>query len=102
MAVIRATALGVPGVARVPPPRVFVINFADFSIVYELRVWLDDYSMFQPIESAIRERLWYALRREGIGIPYPTSVRFQHVRPWTEPPTAEAPPILDRVDLFVR
>ena len=101
MAVIRATALGVPGVARVPPPRVYVVNFADFSIVYELRVWLDDYSMFQPIESAIRERLWYALRREGIGIPYPTSVRFQHVRPWSEPVPPEAPPILDQIDLFM-
>ena len=98
--VIKATAAAVPGVARVPPPRVYVVNFADFSIVYELRVWLDDYSMFQPIESAIRERLWYALRREGIGIPYPTSVRYQHVRPWTEPPVPVPPPILDRVDLL--
>jgi len=98
--VIKATAAAVPGVARVPPPRVYVVNFADFSIVSELRVWLDDYSMFQPIESAIRERLWYALRREGIGIPYPTSVRYQHVRPWTEPPPPVPPPILDRVDLL--
>jgi len=100
MAVIRATAAAVPGVAALPPPRVYVVNFADFSIVYELRVWLDDYSMFQPVESAIRERLWFALRREGIGIPFPTSVRYQHVRPWTEPPVPEVPPILDRVDLF--
>ena len=98
--VIKATAAAVPGVSRVPPPRVFIINFADFTIVYELRVWLDDYSMFQPIESAIRERLWYALRREGIAIPYPTSVRYQHVRPWTEPAPVVPPPILDRVDLL--
>ncbi len=100
IAVIRATAAAVPGVARVPPPRVFVVHFADFSIVYELRVWLDDYSMFTPVESAIRERLWHALRREGIGIPYPTSIRYQHVRPWTDAPPAAPPPILDRVDLF--
>jgi CRP-like cAMP-binding protein len=100
MAVIRATAIGVPGVAAVPPPRVYVVNFADFSIVYELRVWLDDYSMFLPVETAVRERLWFALKRAGIAIPYPTSVRFQHVRPWQEPPVPEAPPILDRVELF--
>lgn len=98
--VIRDCAGAVPGVAAVPPPRVYVVNFADFSIVYELRVWLEDYSLFLPIETAIRERLWFALRREGIGIPYPTSVRYQHVRPWTDAPLPEPPPILDRIDLF--
>jgi len=98
--VIRETAIGVPGVAAVRPPRVYVVNFADFSIVYELRVWLEDYSMFIPVETAIRERLWFALKRAGIAIPYPTSVRFQHVRPWQEPPPIEPPPILDRVELF--
>jgi small-conductance mechanosensitive channel/CRP-like cAMP-binding protein len=100
IAVIRETAVGVPGVAAVPPPRVYVVNFGDFSIVYELRVWLEDYSMFLPVETAIRERLWFALKRAGIAIPYPTSVRFQNVRPWQDPPPPEMPPILDRIDLF--
>jgi CRP-like cAMP-binding protein len=77
-----------------------VVNFGDFSVGYLLRFWLDDYSMFQPIESAIRERLWHALRREKITIPYPTSVRFQHVRPWIDPPPPAPPEILDRVDLL--
>jgi len=100
IAALKATAATVTGVARVPPPRVYVVNFADYSIVYELRVWLDDYSMFQPIESAIRERLWYTFRREGITIPYPIAIRYQHAKMWEESPPVPAPPILDRVDLF--
>jgi len=100
MTVIKATAAGVPGVAAVPPPRVYVVNFADFSIVYELRVWLEDYSMFLPVETAIRERLWFAIKREGITIPFPISVRYQYQRPWEEPAAAAPPPILDRVELF--
>ncbi|HET9795073.1 MAG TPA: mechanosensitive ion channel family protein [Thermoanaerobaculia bacterium] len=100
MATIRSTAIGVPGVAAVPPPRVYIVNFADFSIVYELRVWLEDYSMFLPVETAIRERLWFAIKREGITIPYPVSVRYQYQRPWEEVPAAEPPPVLDLVELF--
>jgi small-conductance mechanosensitive channel/CRP-like cAMP-binding protein len=100
IAVLRETAAAVPGVAAVPPPRAYAVNFADFSIVYELRVWLEDYSMFLPVESAIRERLWFALKREGISIPFPISVRYQYQRVWEEPPAPPPPPILDRVDLF--
>jgi CRP-like cAMP-binding protein len=101
IAVIRETAAGVPGVASVPPPRVYVVNFADFSIVYELRVWLEDYAMFLPVETAIRERLWFAIRREGITIPFPISVRYQYQRAWEEPPPPTPPPVLDRVELFL-
>jgi small-conductance mechanosensitive channel/CRP-like cAMP-binding protein len=101
IAALKSTAATVTGVARVPPPRVYVVNFADYSIVYELRVWLDDYSMFQAIESAIRERLWYTFRREGITIPYPIAIRYQYARMWEDAPPAPAPPILDRVDLFM-
>ena len=100
IAVMKETAASVPGVAAVPPPRAYAVNFADFSIVYELRVWLDDYSMFLPVESAIRERLWFALKRAGISIPFPISVRYQYQRIWEEPPAAVPPPILDRVPLF--
>ena len=100
IAALKATAATVIGVARVPPPRVYIINFSDYSIIYELRVWLDDYSMFLPVESAIRERLWYTFRREGITIPYPIAMRYQYVRNWEDAPAVAAPPILDRVELF--
>ena len=100
ISVLKTTAASVAGVARVPPPRVFVTDFADFAIQYELRFWLEDYSWFLPVESAIRERLWYAFKREGITVPFPIATRYQYVKEWKEAEPPAPPDILDRVDLL--
>lgn len=65
-------------IRREPQPQVFLKSFGDFSVEYELRFWMDDYARKYVVLDAVATRIWYALRRSGIEIPYP--VRDLNVR----------------------
>jgi CRP-like cAMP-binding protein len=60
------------GVYPEPKPQVFLKNFGDSGIEYEIRFWLEDYELYYQVCDAIRTNMWYSLRRHGIRIPYPT------------------------------
>ncbi len=62
---------GVPGILDKPAPDVLMLSFDASSILYELRVWIDDMAQEPRIGSDLRARIWEELRREGIAIPYP-------------------------------
>ncbi len=66
----RATA-NAPGVLAVPPPKVFLKEFGESSIIYEIKYSLDDERRFNDIEDAIRTNVWYEARRAGLAIPFP-------------------------------
>jgi small-conductance mechanosensitive channel/CRP-like cAMP-binding protein len=66
----RATA-AVPGVLPVPAPKVFLRDFADSAVMYEIKFWLEDESRFSDIVDGIRTNVWYAAQRNGIRIPFP-------------------------------
>lgn len=59
------------GVLREPVPDVYVVDYADFAIMYELRFWIDSYAARTRIESEVMRGVWYHLKRNGIGIPFP-------------------------------
>lgn len=69
--VLKAAAVGIPGVCAEPEPEVFVKDFADSAVVYEIRVWIDDHAVMNRVLSEVRLHCWYAVRRAGIEIPYP-------------------------------
>jgi len=69
--ILAEAALDCPFVLRDPAPDVFLKDFAAWSVIYELRFWLDDHSHYNPANSHIRTTLWYALRRHNIAIPFP-------------------------------
>jgi hypothetical protein len=62
---------GVAGVLDKPAPDVLLVSFEPSSILYELRVWVDDIAQGPRIASDLRARVWEELRKEGIAIPYP-------------------------------
>ncbi len=62
---------GVPGILDKPAPDVLMLSFDASSILYELRVWIDDMAQEPRVGSDLRARIWEELRREGIAIPYP-------------------------------
>ena len=68
--VLRATA-SAPGVLPTPPPKVFLKNFGDFAIDYEVRFFMDDESKYNDILDAIRTNIWYEAQRAGLRIPFP-------------------------------
>lgn len=65
-------------IRREPQPHVFLKSFGDFAVEYELRFWMNDYGRKYAVLDAVATRIWYALRRSGIEIPYP--VRDVNVR----------------------
>jgi small-conductance mechanosensitive channel len=60
------------GVAAEPKPRVYLKNFGDSGIEYEIKFWMDDHLFFNDICDSIRTNVWYSLQRHGIKIPFPT------------------------------
>jgi small-conductance mechanosensitive channel/CRP-like cAMP-binding protein len=69
--VLCEAAASVKGVCAEPAPSVFVKDFADSSITYEVKVWVNDHQPFNRIMSDVRAHCWYAVRRAGMEIPFP-------------------------------
>ncbi len=63
--------LAAQGVLKDRPPSVFLKNFGDSSITYEVRYWIDDHRKLNVITDAVRTNIWYALRRQQISMPFP-------------------------------
>jgi small-conductance mechanosensitive channel/CRP-like cAMP-binding protein len=74
-AVVKDVALSVlraePLVLREPEPEVWVANFAESSVTYDLRFWIASYRDRDAANDRVRTRLWYALRDAGLEIPVP-------------------------------
>jgi small-conductance mechanosensitive channel/CRP-like cAMP-binding protein len=74
--VIERALVGVPNLLTVPAPSVFPQAYLDQGIRYRILVYVRYFEHRDAIEIAIRERLWYALRRanipiaRGAGIPF--------------------------------
>jgi small-conductance mechanosensitive channel/CRP-like cAMP-binding protein len=67
-----------PEVAKGPAPQVWVDDYGDFAVKYHIRFWMVDYSRQEYVRDEIMASLWYALRRNGIEIPFP--IRTLHVK----------------------
>ena len=67
-----------PGVAAFPAPAAYLKSFESYSVLYELRYWLEDYARFLEVDSAVRERVWYALDRARLAIAYPLARQHQY------------------------
>jgi small-conductance mechanosensitive channel len=64
-------------ICREPLPVVQLKNFGDFSLDYEVKFWVRDYSQHNVITAEVRRRIWYAFRRQNIQIPYPVREIYQ-------------------------
>jgi small-conductance mechanosensitive channel/CRP-like cAMP-binding protein len=69
--VLAAALVDTPGVRKTPAPRVFTTGYQDFSIQYRIRYWITEYAELREIQDAVMTRLWYALQRAGMTIPFP-------------------------------
>ncbi|QTN33480.1 mechanosensitive ion channel [Akkermansiaceae bacterium] len=59
------------GVLESPEPVVFLIDFGDSSITYELRFWMRHARLYNVTCDEIRTALWYELGRRDMRIPFP-------------------------------
>ena len=83
MEVLRAAAASVPGVVAERPPVVYLKDFADSAIVYEIKIWIRDHAKMNVVLSDVRAHCWYAVRRAGMEIPYPQMVVHRAAAPDT-------------------
>ncbi|MBM3258166.1 MAG: mechanosensitive ion channel [Candidatus Sericytochromatia bacterium] len=58
-------------ISRDPRPQVFLRDFADSAMTYELRVWITGFGEANAILSELRSRIWYRFQQLGIEIPWP-------------------------------
>lgn len=65
-----------PGVLNDPPPAVRVFNYGDFSIDYRVIFFVEEFTKLGMIRDAFMTKVWYAARREGITIPFPTATEI--------------------------
>ncbi|MEK7467521.1 MAG: mechanosensitive ion channel family protein [Planctomycetota bacterium] len=87
------------GVLKEPLPDVYVLDYADFAIVYEMRYWIDTYAARTRIESEVMRGVWYHLKRNGIGIPFPIrEVFLKREKPEKRP--EEIVGLLRKVDIL--
>src|SRR5213596_4238829 len=89
------------GVLAEPKIRVFLVDFADFAVIYEIKYSMGNHSRINEINDAVRTSVWYELKRQGITIPFP--IRTLHVERKARPvhdDHAEALSILRGEPLF--
>jgi small-conductance mechanosensitive channel/CRP-like cAMP-binding protein len=79
---IEKALAGTPGLVESPPPWVQTKVFADSGIEYTVWFFTDDYAARERTDGLVRDRVWYALQRARISIPFP--VRTVHMHPVTE------------------
>jgi len=100
--VILNVAANLRGVLPSPPAELRTVAFGEFSVNYEVFLYIEDYGQHQRIRDEFMSRLWYAHRRRGITIPFPTSTVY---RIDTPPATVseeliDITALLKSVDLF--
>src|SRR5580692_5079022 len=65
-------AAAAPGVLRDPAVKVFLIDFAESAVQYEIKFWLMDGRLFADIIDRVRTNVWYELNRRGIRLAFST------------------------------
>ncbi|MEP7248636.1 MAG: mechanosensitive ion channel family protein [Spartobacteria bacterium] len=81
-------ALHAEGVQKDPAPKVFLKDFGDFAISYEIKFWMLSHQAYNEICDAIRSNIWYEFKRQKITIPFP--IRTLEINRKTPPKAQEA------------
>src|SRR5438876_940203 len=59
------------GVLVEPPVRIYLVDFADHAVTYEIKFYMGNHARMNEIMDAVRTNVWYELKRQGITIPFP-------------------------------
>ena len=89
-------------VVKDPQPKVFLVDFGDFSISYEIKFWMLNHQDYNNVCDAIRTNVWYEFKRQGIKIPFPIRTLEISRRPAARQPEEQsrARTILESEPLF--
>ncbi|MDT5157325.1 MAG: hypothetical protein QOC61_2372 [Acidobacteriota bacterium] len=74
--VVREAVRECDNVLRYMTPVVRIRNLGDSSVEYEVKYWLSDYARHNDTDALIRQRIWYAFRRNGLTFAFPTRTLY--------------------------
>ena len=98
---LHRAAVNAEGVVPEPPVKVFVMDFADSSVIYEIKFSMGNHRAYNDVCDAIRTNIWYEFRRQQITIPFPIrTLQIQRGPKRTGDPQLEARAILRSEPLF--
>ncbi len=100
--VVREAVRDADNVSDKIKPIVRIRGLGDSSIDWEIKYWLEDYAKYNDTDALMRQRVWYALRRNGLTFAFPTRTLYLEKSVPVRPVTAEDD-IADRlsaVDVF--
>jgi small-conductance mechanosensitive channel/CRP-like cAMP-binding protein len=75
---ILAALVGTPGVLDVPAPYVQTRAFADSGVEYAVFFFIDDFAARDRADGSVRDRVWYAMQRANLEIPFPQRTVHMH------------------------
>ena len=101
--ILQRIALNTPGIVPDPPPEVRVVNYAAYTIDYQVRFVLEDYDRLPAIRDGFMTQVWYAARRNGLTIPFPIQTSYEYRMPRQNAPARLLDPkaALQNVPVFV-
>ncbi len=59
------------GVLPTPPAKVFLRDYGESAIIYEIKFNMTSHAQYNDVCDAIRTNIWYEFRRRKINIPFP-------------------------------
>jgi small-conductance mechanosensitive channel/CRP-like cAMP-binding protein len=68
---LRRAAANAEGIVLDPAPKVYLKDFGDSAILYEIKFWMTTHDGFNDLCDAIRTNIWYEFKRQNINIPFP-------------------------------
>ncbi len=82
MALLSEVALGTPGIVPEPAPAIVFKGFGASSLDFGIRAWTNDFGDWVTIRTEMTARVYEALAKEGIEIPFPQqAVHLRSVAP---------------------
>ncbi|HVF70874.1 MAG TPA: mechanosensitive ion channel family protein [Chthoniobacterales bacterium] len=75
---LHRAAITAEGVLPDPPVKVFVMDFADSAVIYEIKFSMGNHRGYNEVCDAIRTNIWYEFKRQQIAIPFP--IRTLHLQ----------------------
>ena len=68
-ACLKKAAQDVSGVLKEPEPKVFLKDFGDCSIQYEISFWVAHEEALGDVSDAVRTNIWHEMRSRGFRMP---------------------------------
>src|SRR2546423_5905474 len=59
------------GVQKEPRVKIFLVDFADHAVTYEIKFYMGNHARINEINDNVRTNVWYEFKRQRIKIPFP-------------------------------